>query len=111
MRLTVCLFLSSITVPSVAQQLAFPVDSYSVTGYQFAQQVANLGRHLGEDAHATIGVGTPVRAVADGVIILSKTKRQGYGQYVVIAHSSPSPFVSVYGHLSRQLQYPLRGVG
>lgn len=100
-----CLILAT---TSYGQGIIFPVDNYQVTGYSFAQQTPN-GRHLGEDVMKEPG--TPVRATADGTIVYSRKDRPGYGQYVVIAHPSPVEFVSVYGHLSKQPQWPLRGAG
>jgi len=108
--LTVCTIFGATVLLALAQA-PMPIDPYSVTGYAFAQDVVDRGRHLGEDVHANIGVGTPVRAVADGTVVYSLTKRRGYGQYVVISHAGPPAFVSVHGHLSRQPQYPLRGDG
>lgn len=99
-------------VVSAGSQASFqePIEPYSIGGRAFAQLYTckdadtnqNMEcRHLGEDVHAPDGVGTPVRAIADGIVIRSRTHGEpgSYGQYVVIAHSSPT-FVSVYGHLA-----------
>src|SRR5262249_9649277 len=94
-----------------AQGFVEPVQPYTIAGYNFAEIETTGDRHLGEDLHAPLGVGTPVLAIADGTIFLSRTHRQGYGQYIVISHPGADPFVSVYGHLSRQPQYPMRGEG
>ena len=93
---------------AVAQTVQLPLEPYAVTGYSFAQITEN-GRHLGEDVLAVPG--TAVQAVADGNIVYSRQDRPGYGQYVIIAHSSPTSFASIYGHLSRQPEWPLRGTG
>ncbi len=105
-----CLLLVSVAGTAFCQGIGgYPVTPYSVTGRTFAQ-VDELGRHLGEDLQATTGVGTPVRAIADGTVVLSKKNRQGYGQYLVINHPSLN-VVTLYAHLSRQVQYPLRATG
>lgn len=67
------------------------------------------GSHLGIDVRAPIG--TPVRAVMDGVVFAVKEDSGGFGQYVVIMHRAPDPsapstttiLYSVYAHLSSQL--------
>jgi hypothetical protein len=96
---------------SYSHRAVLPITPYAVGGYRFAEIEPDGTRHLGEDVSPPAGVGTPVKAVADGTIIISQEYVSGYGQLVVISHSSPSPYVSIYGHLSRQAQYPLRSPG
>lgn len=102
-----------------AQSVQLPLDTYQVQGgfrngdeqlpYSVYCGARPSCHHLGEDVSASVG--TPVKAVADGVVIYSRKNRRGYGQYVVIAHTAPVPFVSIYAHLSRQTLYPMRGLG
>ena len=57
--------------------------------------------HRGIDI--AIPVGTPVKAAADGRVIVSKidgSKGGGYGSYVVIVHNDGTQ--TVYGHLSNR---------
>lgn len=107
-RLAAVALVLTLDHPAVAQPTILPLEDYQVTGYGFSAETPN-GRHLGEDVLATPC--TPVRAVSNGVIVLSRKDRQGYGQYVVISHEKPTSFVSVYGHLSKRAECPLRGTG
>lgn len=47
--------------------------------------------------------GTPVRATADGTVLISKMQGdgKGYGNYIVVKHSKDS--YSIYAHLSKRL--------
>lgn len=80
MKARVAVLFVTAVVRLAGQQPVFPVEPYQVTGYAFAQETPR-GRHLGEDVHATLGVGTPVKAIADGQIFISKTDwtAGGYG--------------------------------
>lgn len=52
--------------------------------------------HNGIDGRAVIG--TPVYAVADGVVKVAKDNPTGYGNYIVLDHGK---WGSLYGHLSK----------
>ena len=56
--------------------------------------------HLGIDLF--VAVGTPVRAMLDGVVttVVNNSARQDYGPTVVLEHQGPQPFWCLYGHLS-----------
>lgn len=55
--------------------------------------------HTGVDLAAPVG--TPVYAVADGVVVKTQFKpNMRYGYYLVIAHDQ-KPYFTLYGHLSR----------
>jgi murein DD-endopeptidase MepM/ murein hydrolase activator NlpD len=74
-------------------------------GFEFAyvyQGVAYPHFHTGLDIG--VGMGTPITAAADGVVVLAGTnvvggKPVGYGTYVVIAHGGG--LYTLYGHLSQ----------
>ncbi len=68
----------------------------------------NSGSHPGIDIK--IPVGTPIRAIANGVVTKVKDSRTGYGKHIVIAHVGfPDPenenkivnLFSAYAHLSK----------
>jgi hypothetical protein len=76
----------------------------------YATGAENGGSHPGIDIRLPIG--TPVRAVANGIVESVKEDRGGYGFYIVIRHpNAPDPknpkqatvLHSVYAHLSAQL--------
>src|SRR5438067_1040726 len=52
---------------------------------------------------------TPVRAIADGQVVVRRTDSQGYEQVLVIEHTRPdgSHCVSIYGHLSDRTGYEM----
>lgn len=56
--------------------------------------------HEGIDYRAPLG--TPVFAVADGKVVISKMQgnRKGYGEYIVLEHSG---FETLYAHLSKRI--------
>lgn len=81
------------------QDLAWPVDrSFITRGYKSCGCGDN---HFGLDLAAKTG--TPVRAVAEGVVRDTKSFRGGWGKAVVIEHVLPSgrQFISLYAHLSK----------
>jgi murein DD-endopeptidase MepM/ murein hydrolase activator NlpD len=77
----------------------------SAYGFEFPyvyQGVSYPHFHTGVDVG--VGLGTPISAAADGVVVLAGTnvvggKVVGYGTYVVIAHGGG--LYTLYGHLSR----------
>ena len=54
------------------------------------------GGHNGVDWG--IPVGNPIYAAADGVVIVSRAERTGYGRHIRIQHSHG---ITIYGHMSR----------
>ena len=82
-------------------------QGFGPTGYAFEfpyvyQGVSYAHFHTGLDVG--VGLGTPVSAAADGVVVLAGTnvvggRVVGYGTYVVIAHGGG--LYTLYGHLSR----------
>jgi hypothetical protein len=80
------------------QNLAWPIDKTFISrGYK---QCGCTAKHFGLDLTAPIG--TPVRSVADGVVLHAKNF-SGWGHTVVIEHTLPNgqKYISVYGHLSK----------
>jgi len=86
-------------------ELQFPIDPYD-TGeyYRFGdvirRRVILWAVHLGDDVAA--GAGTFVRAIGDGEVVWSETRRgsmqrRNWGGLIVVKHDS---FYSVYGHMS-----------
>lgn len=55
------------------------------------------GRHAGIDLGTGYQAGLNVYAVEDGLVVVSRTQREGYGRHVKILHDGG---VSVYAHLS-----------
>jgi murein DD-endopeptidase MepM/ murein hydrolase activator NlpD len=53
--------------------------------------------HLGIDFAAQVG--TPVRTVGDGTVLVAGWDKKGYGNYVKIRH--PQGYVTMYGHLKK----------
>ncbi|CAN5706565.1 hypothetical protein BH10BDE1_BH10BDE1_02830 [soil metagenome] len=81
-----------------SQNLAWPIDKTFISrGYKTCGCTA---KHFGLDLTAPIG--TPVRSVANGVVLHAK-QFSGWGTTVVIEHTLPSgqKYISVYGHLSK----------
>ncbi len=46
------------------------------------------------------GLGTPIRAIGDGVIVADGIKNPGWGNWVAIRHPNQNNLVSLYGHMS-----------
>ena len=81
-----------------AQSLAWPVERTFISrGFKGCPCRAN---HMGLDMTAPIG--TPVHAVANGIVLHAK-KYSGWGNAVVIEHTLPngSKYISLYAHLSK----------
>jgi len=82
-------------------------QGFGPTGYSFEfpyvyQGVSYPHFHTGVDVG--VGLGTPIAAAADGVVVLAGTnlvdgKPAGYGTYVVIAHGGG--LYTLYAHLSQ----------
>lgn len=96
---------------TTADSFQSPLAVYKVTGFTFGQYntyvSVNLPYHAGEDLQASFG--TPVRAIANGVVVQSKEDSDGYGNVFVIEHTLPdnSQICSIYGHLSREPGYKM----
>jgi murein DD-endopeptidase MepM/ murein hydrolase activator NlpD len=59
--------------------------------------------HEGIDLFAEIG--SPVKAVRSGKVIVNREQNRGMGKYIVVRH--PGNFITIYGHLARS--YVKRG--
>ncbi len=96
------------------EKLIFPVWSYKVGGYAFAEKVRRRlvfwATHLGEDVRAKPG--TEVFCIGDGEVVWSEMRKgskekRNWGGIVVVKHESriknqesrTKNFYSVYGHL------------
>jgi murein DD-endopeptidase MepM/ murein hydrolase activator NlpD len=119
------LIYSTSNAQTVADNFQFPLpewDYYTCNSFGFGQFNPNFGSyHLGQDTNVSrTAVGTPVFAVADGVVVISDNKSfNGYGSddehqskkcgvshkgyVVVIEHQLPdgSFVTSLYGHLQQ----------
>lgn len=87
--------------------LSWPVDNVKITQYygltEFSKRLYSSGAHNGIDFGGTVG--TPVRAVASGVVeevgntdAKASCAGRSYGKWVLIRHNNG--LASVYGHLS-----------
>lgn len=88
-----------ITTKIREENLAWPIaDGFISRGFKFCNSCGK--QHLGLDI--TAPVGTPVHAVADGVIREMKGF-SGWGQAIVVEHtlSNGEKFISLYAHLSK----------
>jgi hypothetical protein len=96
-----------------------PLDEYKVTGYTYGYFEGRNIYHSGEDLKARHP--QPVYAVADGVVVQSREKSdgwnknpaQGYGNVLVVEHTLPDggKMCSIYGHLSRLGGYKMLAKG
>ena len=66
---------------------------------QYAERPSTYGGrgHMGVDYGCPTG--TPIMAVADGVVDVSENRAGGYGEYVILWHEELK-FYSLYGHFS-----------
>ena len=78
-------------------------------GYRFAEETSR-GRHLGIDI--ILPPSTPIVALFDGIVQLSKVDENpsGYGSYIVYEYKTPTGAnrTRVIGHLSNRPEYPRR---
>jgi len=81
------------------QSLIWPVEGRVVSRYGRPRRTH---RHQGIDIGA--GRGTPIRAVADGVVEVAAENRGSYGRLVTIEHGGG--LVSYYGHNMKNLVVP-----
>ena len=70
----------------------WPVDSHTLSGYDFAPSANHFGIDLGGE------MGDPVRASDHGVIVYAGWNDWGYGNMVVVDHGSG--WQSLYAHLA-----------
>ena len=91
----------------VSDGFDYPVGRPDATGYYNAQKFGE-NSHLGEDWNATTGgdtdLGDPVYAVSDGVVLMAKDVKSGWGNVVRVIHnygtvSEPKYVESLYAHL------------
>ena len=68
---------------------------------------SNNGKHLAVDVTADIG--TPVRAMAPGIVGYADNGVKGYGKMVMLVH--PGGWVTLYAHLSRFKVRPGQRIG
>jgi len=103
---------ASSTIPCpLADGFDFPVGKPDAHGYYKARGFWPNG-HLGEDWNGRGGgntdLGDPVYAIADGVVVLSRDVRIGWGNVVIIRHAYRDKsgkiilLDSLYGHLDRR---------
>lgn len=91
----------------VADAFDFPVGNADGDGYYKARGYRPNG-HLGEDWNGRLGgdtdLGDPVYAIGNGVVVLARNMRMGWGNVVIIRHAyyegrSIRYIDSLYGHL------------
>ena len=97
------------TVP-LADAFDFPVGKPDAVGYHKARGFTPDG-HLGEDWDGNGGgnsdLGDPIYSIGNGVVVLARDMRSGWGNVVILRHSFREPaagdaivtFDSLYGHL------------
>jgi lipoprotein NlpD len=84
-------------VHAVFRSLQWPVDGPVIS--KFAAPRRGQRRHKGLDIKSPEGA--PVKAVADGLVVLAKDRHGAYGRLVVIDHGSG--ITSYYAHNSKNL--------
>lgn len=91
----------------VSNGFDYPVGRPDAEGYYNAQKFGE-NSHLGEDWNAVTGgdtdLGDPVYAISDGVVLMAKDVKNGWGNVVRIIHnygtaSKPRYVESLYAHL------------
>ncbi len=85
--------LHELTAPIGTQNLVWPADSHSVSGYTYSAW------HPGIDVTALYG--TPIYAIDAGVVVYAGWNYTGYGNFVIIDHGDGQ--WSAYAHLSQNL--------
>jgi hypothetical protein len=113
------------TFKQVPTDVLVPLPSYTRDDrsdshlQQLVYQVKNLGTYetgRGEGSHPgvdiSVPVGTPIRSMANGIVVSVKVDSGGYGKYVTIRHpnvpdadhpGTRTTVFSTYAHLSSQL--------
>lgn len=85
--------LHELSAPIGTQNLVWPADSHSVSGYTYSAW------HPGIDVTALYG--TPIYAIDAGVVVYAGWNYTGYGNFVIIDHGDGQ--WSAYAHLSQIL--------
>jgi murein DD-endopeptidase MepM/ murein hydrolase activator NlpD len=83
----------------VTRSFQWPLQGPITTPYGEPGPLWRVGYHPGLDIGASVG--TPIRAIADGVVVEaddSDAFNKGYGHYVKIDHGGG--LISLYGHMS-----------
>lgn len=75
-----------------------PLTNLYITSEFGMRDYEDMWWHNGVDLRATVG--TPVVAVADGIVRVSKNNPTGYGLYIVVDHTG---WGTLYAHLSKLL--------
>lgn len=79
--------------------IIIPVKGPVISGFGYRLHPLRHIPHLHTGLDIDARYGAPVRATADGVVILSRNKNDGYGNQVEIDHHNG--YVTKYAHLSR----------
>ncbi len=97
------------TTVRVADAFDFPVGGANAGGYHKARGFRQNG-HLGEDWNGDGGgdsdLGSPIACVANGIVIVARDVRLGWGNVVIVRHAfyeagQLTLVDSLYGHLDR----------
>lgn len=109
------------TFQQVPTDLLVPLPPYSSAAvdqktYYFVDHLGTYATGVGQGSHPgvdiAVPVGTPIQAIANGIVVRSDEDPSGYGKYVTIKHPGvPDPeapgavvtLYSTYAHLSAQL--------
>jgi murein DD-endopeptidase MepM/ murein hydrolase activator NlpD len=114
-----CIFALSATVfaasdaafTRVADSFDFPVGKPNAEGFHKARGFRANG-HLGEDWNGGLGgdsdLGSPIYGIGNGIVVLARDVRSGWGNVVIIRHSyyengRLNYIDSLYGHLDQIL--------
>lgn len=112
--LTACMTTSALTASEtvftrLADGFDFPVGNPDGDGYHKARGFRSNG-HLGEDWNGPRGgdsdLGDPVYAIGNGIVVLARNIRSGWGNVVIVRHAyydsgSLHYIDSLYGHLDQ----------
>lgn len=81
-------------------QCAYPTIPGSAISQKFDAYNPSMiaGNHLHKGIDIKVGVGAPVYADLDGIVIYAGVQQTGYGRHIIIRH--PNGNLSIFGHLS-----------
>lgn len=93
-------FSSAFSSPSKAYFFNYPLSSLPTASLHFGASWNGYIGHLGEDYPESIG--TPVYAIANGIVFLAKENTDGWGYAIIIEHNMPdgTKIYSQYAHLN-----------